>query len=156
MGSATGGYLRILLAKARPDSENAAAPPAKGPTPMPAPPPDQQDTLQMDLSPIAKTFFGPVGSKSPSFQDMAKDQTSENEELLRAKTRRLDSFAEEAGKPDSQNGKDVLEEGVSDTYKGRADIKPLSLTSVFDQEARLEPSSFLKLMYVIEEISLKL
>ena len=118
---------------------------------MPAPPPDQQDTLQMDLSPIDKTFFGPVGSKSPSFQDMAKD-----EELLRAKTRRLDSFAEEAGKPDSQNGKDVLEEGVSDTYKGRADIKPLSLTSVFDQEARLEPSSFLKLMYVIEEISLKL
>ena len=124
--------------------------------PMLASAPDQQDTLQMDLSPIAKTFFGPVESKSPSFQDFGNDKTSEDQELLRAKTRRLDSFAE--GDPDSENGKEnVLQDGVSDTCTGgAADIKPLDLTSVFDQEARLEPSSFMKVMGMFELVSLKL
>lgn len=143
--SRAAGYLRAFLANARKDSENAAPPLAKGAMPMPAVAPDQQDTLQMDLSPLAKTFFGPVESKNSSFVDLGEGQTSEDQELLRAKTRRLDSFAEDEGKLDSQNKKDVSEEAVSDTCGGGAgDIKPLDLTSVFDQEARLEPNNFVE------------
>lgn len=56
--------------------------------------PDQQDTLQCDLSPIARTFYGPQNTKTNIYPDASgKEVDPEEEELLNAKTRRLDSFA---------------------------------------------------------------
>lgn len=82
---------RAALAKHR-DRSSATAPASKSlaasKSSATSSMPDQQETQQMDLSPIARVFYGTgvPQVKSSTFNDADK-------ELLRAKTGRLDSFA---------------------------------------------------------------
>lgn len=96
-----------------------------------APDPTAQETLPMDLSPAIRTFYGAPADKAPFFQETAKtaeeiEEERERHELLTAKTRRLDSFAEDS------NDQDVPKEVEEETP---GEITPKKLESVFDQEA---------------------
>lgn len=96
-----------------------------------APDPTAQETLPMDLSPVIRTFYGAPADKASSFQETAKtaeeiEEERERHELLTAKTRRLDSFAEESN--DQEEPKEVEEETPEE-------ITPKKLESVFDQQA---------------------
>lgn len=94
---------RAALAKHR-ERSSAAAPASKSDstTLATASQPDQLETQQMDLSPVARVFYGqgPPQAKEPCFD-------TDTEKLLRAKTRRLDSFAVGA-KGDNAGGADAI------------------------------------------------
>lgn len=153
---------RLKLAQAR---QRKLAPSTSTSTAAPQPPhPDQQETQQMDMSPIVRCMFGPDPSiggtdKAPKF--LEKKMESEDS-LLMAKTRRLDSFAESApactvvedaaalADPDVTNAKgsigeaEIGEGGPEDHENDEKDsehdpLTPKDLSSVFDQQAiRLE------------------
>lgn len=99
--------------------------------------PDQVQTVPCDLSPIVKTFYGPVESKSNAFQHAEMDDKNEPESLLTAKTRRLDSFADppEVAQPDSSESKLEASAAGGEEADGE-EIEPRNLDSVFDAEAR--------------------
>lgn len=58
---------------------------------------DQLATLVVDLSPIANTFYGPRNSNPEKSYPATEIDEDEDEALLRAKTRRLDSFRVPSG-----------------------------------------------------------
>ncbi len=91
--------------------------------------PSAQETLPMDLSPAMRTFYGAPADKAAAFKETAKtaeeiEEERERHELLTAKTRRLDSFADPEVPIE-------VPEGDEETPK----IEPKNLESVFDQEA---------------------
>ena len=107
---------------------------------------DQQQTLAMDLSPIANIFFGPGAAPSEKAPVFSQPRDEDEESLLRAPTRRLDSFAADGGQVGEQgeavgDGEPKLLEGAKaldgDEVDEDHDLQPRSLESVFDEEARV-------------------
>lgn len=122
--------------------------------PQEEPHPDQRETLPFDPSPLVRTFFGDTTSvgKVQTLPEptQAVAQTQEEEdpemaEILRAPTRRLDSFADaeepmpEASMPDPSTVAPSLDSNLipkSPEDVPRDSVRR-SLTSVFDQEVEL-------------------
>ena len=105
--------------------------------------PDQVQTVPCDLSPILKTFYGSVESKTNAFQHAEMDDKNDADSLLTAKTRRLDSFADapEVAQPDASESKleetgDAVASAAGGEEAGGEAIQPRDLRSVFDAEAR--------------------
>ena len=102
---------------------------------------DQQQTLAMDLSPIANTFFGPGAAQAEKANAFTRPKEDDEESLLRARTRRLASFADDGG--DVREEGEGLGGGVPKVLEGAKapggddghDLQPRKLESVFDQEA---------------------
>ena len=98
-------------------------------TALPSTHPDQVQTVPMDMSPIARTFFGPekvlpgdIGGASST--GGVNDNT---DSLLKAPTRRPDSFA------DPETGDDHAK--IDDLLPGDLpEPKPRNLNSVFDEQ----------------------
>lgn len=137
-----------MINKAKGDGERAAEVPAASSAASQNP--DQQDTLQCDLSPIARNFYGPLNTKTNIYPDASTKEVDPEEELLRAKTRRLDSFAAGADQAngvkigavaevEEDGGEKAMEvngEEPNGTHEEVMDaIQPRNLNSVFDQEA---------------------
>ena len=117
--------------------------------PVSAPHADNMDTLACDLSPLAKTYCDAVPATTS-----ASDHDDGTEALLRAPTRRLNSFHDDDPVPEGEtqanktsgdaHGSLSEEQPVrevneqSSLREGSADgPNPRSLTSVFDKEARV-------------------
>lgn len=99
---------------------------------------DQQQTLAMDLSPVANTFFGPGVAPSEKANAFIRPKDDDEESLLRAPTRRLDSFAVDEGEGlGGEKPKDLDGATAPDGDDGHDDhdLQPRKLESVFDQEA---------------------
>lgn len=98
--------------------------------------PDQQQTVPVDLSPLARTFYGvPTESqraKPQEFHDGLKK--TDSADSLNAPTRRLDSFrvptpAKEVEQPEPPVENEPMGDG--DEHQ----LEPKNLNSVFDQQA---------------------
>ena len=109
-------------------------------TALPSTHPDQVQTLPMDMSPIARTFFGaekvlPGDIGGASSTGPVNDDT---DSLLRAPTRRLDSFAASETGDDHAKVDDHLpgdQQGAPASDGDLPEPEPRNLSSVFDEQA---------------------
>lgn len=108
--------------------------------------PDNVQTLAVDLSPIATMYYGPRSKETI----ITKDESDDVESILRAPTRRLDSFAKTSPVPEkdaqevsnpteNETAGDISQPGEQgDGNEADEPIQPRNLASVFDEEARLQ------------------
>ena len=110
--------------------------------------PDQMETLPFDASPVVRVFYGDTSSvgKVQAFPEPTqtvsgtKEEDPELAEILRARTRTLDSFAEDAMPDGTQK---LSPDDVDPSLSAKTPevvprgLVPRSLTSVFDQEVEL-------------------
>lgn len=110
--------------------------------------PDNVQTMAMDLSPIATMYYGHQPRSKETI--ITKDESDDVESILRAPTRRLDSFAKTSPVPEkdaqevsnsteNETAGDISQPGEQgDGNEADEAIQPRNLASVFDQEARLQ------------------
>lgn len=120
------------------------------PASVPSSHPDQLQTVPFDASPIINTFYGPrdaeIGGHTNQQHELPDDDSTDA--LLRARTRRLDSFR--ANSTDQLPADAVEDQGEQERvvsceeaqdHNEPADsapvMEPKNLSSVFDEQAGL-------------------